>query len=313
MSASVLISTSTFGVVDPSQLARLRSAGLEIALNPHGRQLTEDEVTLMLAGHIGLIAGTEPLTRAVMEANPQLKVISRVGAGTDNVDRIAADELGVLVCNTPQGPALAVAELALALTLDVLRGVSRADARIREGIWKKENGRLLSGKTVGIVGYGNVGRTFATLLAPFGCRIVVFDPLVSCASDDSREAPAVEQVPSLDELLVQADVVSLHCVRCAETIDLLDAERISLMKAGAVLVNTSRGGIVDEVVLADALDSGRLAGAGLDVFAEEPYAGPLRDRDNVVLTPHVGSYAVEARASMEADAVANLLTSLGLA
>lgn len=310
MKGSVLISTSSFGKADPAPLAHLREAGYEPVLNPHGRQLSEAEVTEMLAGKVGLIAGTEPLTRDVLEANRDLRVISRVGAGMDNVDLEAAEELGVLVYRTPRGPALAVAELALGLVLDLLRGISRSDRRVRDGVWKKENGRLLSGKTVGIVGFGNVGRTFASLLAPFGCRVVVFDPIIEPGESLGVSAPGAELAASLDALLAEADVVSLHCALCEGTRDMLDAEAIARMKEGAVIVNTSRGGIVDEEVLAAALMSGRLAGAALDVFADEPYEGPLKDLDNVVLSPHVGSYAVEARLSMEADAVANLLKGL---
>ena len=307
----ILISTSSFGKADAGPLAALESAGVHYELNPHGRQLTEVEVTQMLAGKCGIIAGTEPLTRAVMEANPQLKVISRVGAGLDNVDRDAAAELGIVVCNTPMGPALAVAELTLALVIDVLRGISWADRRIRSGVWRKEMGNLLTGKTVGIVGFGNVGRTFASLLPPFHCSVLVYDPFVDCSKLDSASGEVA--CTTLDDLLAASDVVSVHCVLCEETKDLLGRERIGLMKPGAVLVNTTRGGIVDEEALADALAEGRLTGAALDVFGREPYDGPLCERDNVVLTPHVGSYASEARQRMEHDAVANLLVALDLA
>jgi D-3-phosphoglycerate dehydrogenase len=310
VTASVLISTSSFGAVDPSPLERLRASGLSVEISDRGRQLSEPEVTELLAGKAGLIAGTEPLTRAVMLANPKLRVISRVGAGLDNIDLEAAGELGIQVYSTPAGPALAVAELALALMLDVLRGISRADRRIRAGIWEKEYGCLLSGKVVGIVGYGSVGRALGRLLGGFDCQLIVYDPLVPCAAVD--DGGIVEQMASLEQLLAGADIVSLHCARCEQTLGLLDGDRMRMMKRGAVLVNTSRGGIVDEDALAKALDSGRLAGAGLDVFGNEPYEGPLRGRDDVVLTPHVGGYAAEARIRMEADAAANLLLGLGI-
>lgn len=307
----ILVTTSSFGIGDPEPLRMLEAAGLEVTLNPHGRALTEPEVLELLVGVDGLIAGTEPLTRAVMVANPQLKVISRVGAGMDNVDRDAAAELDIAVYNTPMGPALAVAELTLALVLDVLRGVSRADRRIRGGVWKKEMGSLLSGKTVGIVGFGNVGRTFASLLPPFHCRVLVFDPFVDCSKSDP--ALAAVSCTTLEDLLSSADIVSVHCVLCEETRRLIGRDHIALMKPGAVLVNTTRGGIVDEEALTDTLTEGRLSGAALDVFESEPYTGSLVERDDVVLSPHVGSYAVEARASMERDAVTHLLVGLGLA
>ncbi len=304
----VVISTSSFGADDSAPLATLGIAGLDVVSNPHRRTLSETEVTELLTGAVGIIAGTEPLTRAVMEGAPSLRVISRLGAGMDNVDLAAADELGVRVFNTPGGPSQAVAELALALTLDVLRGVSRADRRVRTGAWKKEMGALLSGKTVGIVGFGSVGRAFAALLEPFACEVLACDPAVQPGDDETSAEPC-----DLEGLLARADVVSLHCSYCEADHHLLSRERIGRMKPGAILVNTARGGLIDEDALIGALNDGHLAGAALDVFEREPYEGPLVSCENVVLSPHVGSYAREARIRMERDAVRNLLVGLGLA
>jgi len=242
-----------------------------------------------------------------MENIPSLRVISRVGTGLDNVDRQAAAEHDIKVFSTPAGPTLPVAELTLGLILSVLRKIACFDRNIRRGIWKKEMGSLLSGKTVGIIGFGNIGQKLTELLQPFRCEILVYDPYVRCAGKQS-----VKQTETVEELLRSSDIISLHLPYSKENHHFLDRERLSLLKSGAVVVNTARGGLVDEKVLFDLLRKGQLAGAAFDVFEQEPYQGRLKELDNVVLTPHVGSYAKESRAQMELDAVSNLLTGLGI-
>jgi D-3-phosphoglycerate dehydrogenase len=297
--ARVALSVSSFGAAGPEPLDELRSAGVEILENPHGRKLSEDEVAELVREADGVIAGTEPLTEAVMEQATRLRVISRVGVGMDNVDLAAAERRGIAVCNTPDAVTDAAAELALGGMLSTLRHLNEMDAELRAGRWTRKMGALLRGKTVGIVGLGRVGRRVGALLQPFEVRLLGHDIV-------QVDGWAGEQV-SLGELLAEADVVTLHVSGGGR---LLGQNELAAMKPGAVLVNAARGGLVDEDALHEALSEGRLAGAYLDVFESEPYEGPLRELPNVLLTPHAGSYAREARALMEQEAVRNLLERL---
>ena len=193
----------------------------------------------------------------------------------------------------------AVAELALGLLLDVLRRISAQDRQIRGGTWKKASGRLLSGKTVGIIGFGAIGQRFGKLCRAFGCRVAYFDPAAKAA--DWAEAA------SLQGLLAAADIISLHASGSARV---LGREELAACRHGVVIINTARGELVDEEALVDCLSSGHVGSAGLDVFEREPYEGPLAGRDDVVMTPHIGSYAFEARVRMEEMAVSQLLSAL---
>ncbi len=297
----IAITTSSFAKFSDAPLDLLREAGIEYVLNTTGRALTEDEAIDILQGCVGVAAGTEPLTRRVMDALPGLKVISRCGTGMDSVDRVAAEEKGIAVRNTPDGPTLAVAELTLGYALDLMRQVTRMDHELRGGTWKKRMGNLLNGKKVGLVGFGRIGRATARLFEAFGAEVAFSDPYAEDATHQKME---------LDALMGWADIISLHCSKPAGGGHLIDATRLGLMREGTWLINAARGGLVDETALHDALASGRLAGAALDVFEQEPYTGPLRDLPNVILTPHVGSYAVEARIRMETDTIRNLLDAL---
>jgi D-3-phosphoglycerate dehydrogenase len=195
-----------------------------------------------------------------------------------------------------------VAELTVAYTLDLLRGVTRMDRELRAGTWKKHMGFLLEGKNIGLVGFGRIGRAAAGLFAAFGARIAFADPAVS---------DSVHQKMELDELCAWAQILSLHCAAPKDGLPLMDARRLERLQPGSWLINAARGGLVDEEALCRLLVSGRLAGAALDTFASEPYAGPLADFNNVILTPHIGSYARESRIRQEVDTVNNLLEELG--
>jgi D-3-phosphoglycerate dehydrogenase / 2-oxoglutarate reductase len=296
----IMITTSSFDVVASEPLRRLVGAGFELHSNPHGRRLTEAEVGgLLEPSVVGMIAGVEPLTRTVLARAPNLKVISRCGIGLDSVDLAAARKQGVRVFNTPDAPSLAVAELALALILNLLRRVSEADQEIRRGRWKALMGSLLQGKSVGIIGYGRIGRKVATLVRAFGATVIAHDTATGNVDADTEAC-------GLDSLLARADIVSLHVPYSDTTHHLLNAQRLACMRTGALLVNASRGGLVDEAALLEALRSGHLGGAALDTLEQEPYNGPLTTVPNVLLTAHMGSYAREARIMMEREAAANL-------
>jgi len=280
----------------------LESEGLKPILNPHGRPLKREEVISIAEGCVGLIAGTERLDRGALSALKGLKVISRCGTGLENIDLDGASRLGIKVYHTPDAPSLAVAELTVGLMLDLLRKISLSDRHVRGGVWKKEMGELLSGKKVGIVGLGRVGKRLAQLLSGFG--------VVLGFSDIRRIEDAGERAMPLDELLAWSDIVTIHCSASRDGRPLLGERELGLMKDGAFLVNTSRGELVDERALIHCLDGGKLGGVAMDVFPHEPYAGRLREFPNTVLTAHVGSYALESRIEMEREAVRNLLDGL---
>ena len=301
----IAITTSSFAQYSDEPLRLLREGGYEAVLNPHGRALTEDEAIALLQGCVGVAAGTEPLTERVMDALPSLKVISRCGVGMDSVDMKAAAARGIQGRNTPDGPTLAVAELTLGYALDLMRRITWMDRDIRAEVWKKRMGNLLHGKQIGVVGFGRIGRAVARNFIFMGCSVAFYDPFVK--RDESGSCERME----LDALLSWADIVTLHCAKPKDGTKVLDSARIAAMKPGAWLINAARGGLVDEEALAAALRSGALSGAALDVFGKEPYAGPLLEIPSAVLTPHIGSYAREARIRMEVDTIRNLLEVLG--
>jgi D-3-phosphoglycerate dehydrogenase len=300
----VLLSVSSFGVADPEARERLQAAGLEVRDNPYGRRLTQDEITALIGDVDAVIAGTEPLNADVLEAAVRLRVISRVGVGLENVDLNAALRGGIVVRNTPDAVTDPVAELTLSGILNLLRHISHMDRDLRAGEWNRRMGRLLTGRTVGIVGLGRIGRRLATLLGPFGVRLLATDRAPDHKAAQRLSVTYVE----LERLLAESDVVTLHLPGSPRPI--IGAPELALMRPDAVLVNTSRGGLVDEDALLTALRDQRLAAAFLDTFVDEPYAGPLRELPNVLLTPHAGSYAAEARARMELEAVDNMLAAL---
>ncbi len=297
----IAITTSSFDVGGSDVIGNLEKRGVEIIVNPYGRRLTSEEAIDLLQGVTGVIAGVEPLTSKVLAACPNLRVISRCGVGLDNVDTDAAARQGILVKTTPEAPAGAVAELTIALVLVLLRRIVEADRIIRAGEWKPLMGRMVSECTVGIIGYGRVGRRVAELLTAFGANVLVSDPAVR--TTDYMQV-------SLSDLLDASDVVTLHLSLSDKTRNLIGRSEISMMKRGALLINASRGGLVDEDALYDALVSGDLGGVALDVYASEPYSGSLTALPQVVLTAHMGSYALSARRKMETESAENLVASL---
>lgn len=293
----ILITTSNFDT-EIKQISELKRLGYEIVLNPYKRRLKEDEVASLIGDDVvGIIAGVEPLTQHVMDQAPNLAVISRCGAGMDSVDIEAAKEKKIEVVNTPYGPTKAVAELTIGLILDTLRGISNQDRAIRLSGWERPMGALFGKKTLGVVGYGKIGQLVCQYAEVFGTKIIAYDTFTR---------PDI----SFDELLADADIVSLHIPLTAETHHIIDKQALSKMKPSAILINTSRGGLVDEDALHEALKTGEIAGAALDVYEDEPYTGKLVELDNIVLTAHVGSYAKEARIEQEIVAAQNLLDVL---
>ena len=302
----ILISTSSFNVEESDLLKELEKSGFSLVLNPYGRRLTENEVNTLLKDNVvGIVAGLEPLTRNVIQSALELKVISRCGVGMEYVDLKAAKQHGVEVYNTPDAPVNAVAELTIGLILSLLRRIVEADRNIKNGQWKPLMGNLLSEQTVGIIGYGRIGSKVSRLLQAFGAKIIVYD---------IRDIPLQDGISqfALNEVLSQSDIVCLHISLDSSTRHFINNHSIALMKKRALLINTSRGELVDETAVVEALISGHLAGVGFDTFEKEPYKGLLTSFHQVVLTSHMGSYAKEARAQMEKEAVMNLLKGLKL-
>ena len=301
--SKVLITTSSFSLGNFAQAKSLHDAGISLEMNPHGRRLSEDEIAELVATDvIAILAGLEPLTDRVLSNAKSLRVIARCGTGLDSVDLQAASRLGIDVFNTPDAPTQAVAELTIAHMLNSLRHISTTDSNMRSGKWTPTMGSLLATKTVGLIGVGRIGSAVAKLAQAFGARVIGFDPVVS--SHNSVE------LLSLDEVLNQADIVSLHVPINDQTHHIVNASAISRMKPGSIVVNVSRGGLIDESALHDALKSQHLSGAALDCFEDEPYSGPLLQIPGVHVTAHMGSYARETRDLMEVEASTNLVNGL---
>ncbi|MBN9132939.1 MAG: phosphoglycerate dehydrogenase [Nitrosospira multiformis] len=301
------ISTSSFDVSHNIALRPLQEKGIYISENSHKRKLTEDEVIALLGEDtVGMIAGVEPLTERVFSCARSLKVVSRCGSGLDSVDLGAARRYGIKVLNTPEAPAQAVAELSLALIMAALRKICQTDKLVHAGQWPRAQGGLLAAQKVGIVGLGRVGSRVARLCRAFEAQVVAHDTYV-------KEVPAgmegVKLAP-FETLIAEADIISLHLTYDADTHHLLNEKAFARMKPGAIVINTARGGLIDEAALADALNSGRLGGAAIDVFEQEPYYGPLLQCDNAILTSHIGSLAKESRQRMELEAAENLVRGL---
>jgi D-3-phosphoglycerate dehydrogenase len=258
-------------------------------------QLDEAALCKRIADYDALIVRSKTrVTAAVIAAGERLKTIGRAGIGVDNIDVAAATERGIVVFNTPDANATTTAELTLAHLLSLSRHLQQADRSTRAGEWKPRNfvGTELAGKTIGVIGFGTIGRIVARRCLAFKMRVLVFDPYV--VADVIRETGA--EPAELDSLLADADYVTLHCPLNETTHNLLSTSRFSTMKPSARLINCARGGLIDEIALFEALSSGRLAGAALDVFANEPPgASPLLTLENVVLTPHLGASTEEAQ------------------
>ncbi|MFH2011561.1 MAG: phosphoglycerate dehydrogenase [Pseudomonadota bacterium] len=301
----IAITTTSFGEYDKTVLEPLAERGCEVVFNPYGRKLKKEEISDLYCDVIGIIAGTETIDDEVMGRLPRLRVISRCGTGMDNVDLEAAKRKGIKVFNTPDAPTLAVAELTIGLMLDMLRRITMTDREIRSGVWHKHMGNLINGKSVGIVGFGRIGRKVAELLIPFGCAIRYYD-IIAGTSETEIIGAHIDRL-EMDSLLRISDIVTIH-VSSQEQV--LGRNEIGKIKRGAWLVNVSRGGVVDEEALYEALKNDHLSGAALDVFMEEPYKGPFTELKNVLLTAHIGSYAKESRIEMERQSVMNLLKGL---
>src|ERR687891_1296486 len=277
----------------------LADAGVELLRTAHEvdarSAMTRAELAAVAAGVDALVVRSATRVDAeVLEAGRDLKVVGRAGIGLDNVDVAAATRLGVMVVNAPQSNVISAAEHTMALVLAQARNIPQAHNALRDGRWERRRfqGTELYGKTLGILGLGRVGALVAQRANAFGLRRLAYDPFVS----RERAANMGVELASLAEVLARADIVTVHLPKTPETTGLIGEAELAAMKRGARLVNTARGGLVDEAALAKAVGDGQLAGAALDVFAEEPTtASPLFELDSVVVTPHLGASTAEAQ------------------
>ena len=299
----MLITTIPFADKDPRPLHVLEQVGAEVIINPLGRKLTDADLAEIIVDVDILIAGTEPVTEAVLERAAQLKLIARVGIGLDSVDLHAARKRGITVSYTPDAPSPAVAELTIGLMVDLLRSVQVSNLRIHQGQWYRYFGRRLSEVTIGIIGVGRIGAQVIAHLAGFECKRILINEIDPGVSTPSHPTCEVERTDK-ETIYREADIISVHVPLTAKTRDLITHEEIARMKPGTLLINTARGGIINESDLCQALDSGHLGGAAIDVFEQEPYNGELASRDTCLLTAHMGSMSVDCRTQMEVEASA---------
>ena len=270
-----------------------------------------DELIAALGDAVALLVRSATKVDAEMiAAAPMLEVIGRAGVGLDNIDVEAAEARGIVVVNAPDASTISAAEHTMALLLAIARRIPEADASLRAGRWERRDlaGVELYGKTLGILGLGRIGAQVAQRAAAFGMRIIAFDPFVG---DDRAEAVGAQLV-SLDDVLAEADFLTIHAPRSADTEGLIDADALASMKPTARLINVARGGIVDEMALTAAIANGTIAGAALDVFAVEPTTvSPLFEFPQVVVTPHLGASTYEAQHRAGASVVEAVVAALG--
>jgi len=292
---------------DTSAMNRLRSFAGSLVFNPTGKPLGEDELIPLLKDCDGCIAGVDCFTARVMENAPRLKVISRYGTGVDRVDLAAARARNIVVCNTPGANSQAVADLTFGLLLSLARRIPVLDGQTRKGQWPRSNGIELHGKTLGILGLGAVGKAVARRAGGFSMRVIACDPLID---REYAEANGIAEV-GFDALIRESDFLSLHLPLTTETKHILSAQAMRAMKKGALIVNTSRGGIIDEAAAFELLVEGHLGGLGLDVYETEPPGeSPFFGMENVVVTPHTAAHTAEAKQAMADMSVQNLIDVL---
>lgn len=303
----ILITSTSFFKAGPVPLQQLKEFNCEIIENPYGRPLKEDELIPLLVDVDGVIAGLDEFGEKVLKSSNRLKVISRYGVGIDNIDMKAAKRLGIFVINTPDVNTQAVADLTFGLILSVSRKIPQSHQSTREGRWERFIGREVYGKTLGIIGLGRIGKAVSKRAKGFEMEIIAYD----VQRDESfAEALGIKFLP-LDDLLMEADFVTLHCGFNPQTKGLIGPRELGLMKETAYLINTARGELVDERTLYESLKEGKIAGAGLDVYEQEPpLESSLLSLENAVTTGHIAAYTDEAIKEMALASVKNLLSAL---
>jgi D-3-phosphoglycerate dehydrogenase len=307
MAQRVLVATRSFGSTSPKPWDVLAEAGVEVVKADMKIEMTEARLMELLKDIDGAIIGVVPMTASVLEKAPRLKVVSMHGVGVDHVDLKAAAKLGIVIANCPGTNDQAVADLTIGLMIAIARNIPNVDRQLRQGGWGRHSGNELWRKTLGLIGMGRIGRGVAKRALGFDMKVLVNDPYVQ---QDQIDLPDV-RLTSLEEVIKEADFLSLHAVLNDETRKMMNLDRFQAMKRSAFLVNTARGGLIDEQALHQALTTGLIAGAALDVFVDEPPIGsPLLELQNIILTPHIGAHTQEAIERMGVIAAKNVVQTL---
>jgi D-3-phosphoglycerate dehydrogenase len=288
---------------NPTLRAELLSRYPQVTFNDSGKQLEGDELVDFLKGHSKAITALEKINESILSRLPELRVIGKYGVGLDMIDLRAMERYGVRLGWRPGVNKRSAAELTLAFILMMLRGIPKASAEVRSGIWHQYTGSLLTGRTVGIIGCGNIGKDLVKLLEPFQCQILIHDIALDC---DFNSKYNIQPWP-IEDLLKHSDIVTLHLPLNTSTHNIISADRLALMKPSAILINAARGGLVDEGALKLVLSANKIAGAAFDVFHEEPPSDhALIASPNFLATPHIGGSSKEAILAMGRAAIEGL-------
>ncbi|MEG0145136.1 MAG: phosphoglycerate dehydrogenase [Clostridia bacterium] len=306
MAEKILITPRSYGKTDPSLFEKLTQAGYELVLNDSGSILDKAQMAARIAPCVGVIVGVDPMDADVIAAAPQLRAIAKYGVGVDNIDLDACKARGIKVSRTVGANAEAVADYAMALMLSIARGVLVIDQKCRAGDWRKMSTHDVSGQTLGLFGLGAIGKLVAQRAQGFGMTVLAYDVYWDAAYASSHDIAYAKP----DDILTQADFISLHLPLLPDTQGFIGARELSLMKKDAILINTARGGLIDEDALLDALKAGRIGGAGLDAFATEPPKEDWFHLGNVVLGAHCAASTPGATQKMGTMATENLLRDL---
>ncbi len=295
----VLITTIPFADKNRLPLDLLENTGIEYLINPFNKKLTENELVEVVADFDVIIAGTELITKKVMDAATNLKMISRVGIGLDSVDLLEAEKREIVVSYTPDAPAPAVAELTIGLMLTLLRSVQLSNMEMHNGKWHRFFGRRLSEVTIGIIGIGRIGAGVLQHLQGFGSPKILVNDI---SYDNNLDKKFNIEWLDKETIYQRADVITIHTPLTTQTKDMIKKKQLLSMKEDAIIINTARGGIINEQDLYEVMQDGHLSGAAIDVFNFEPYNGKLKEISRCILTAHMGSMSVDCRTRMEIEA-----------
>lgn len=294
----VLITSVPFGNIDSLPLEILESAGADFTINPLNKKLSEDELADLIGEYEIVIAGTEPYSKKVLEKASNLKMISRMGIGLDGVDLNEAKKRGIRVSYTPDAPAPSIAELTLGFIITLLRSVHQSNIEMHKGIWQRYIGRTIDETSIGFIGVGRIGAKVIEMLSAFGDPKLLVNDI--SPNHELTKKYNLEWVDK-EKIYRESDLISLHVPLTSKTKNMISRDQLLMMKSDASLINTCRGGIINEDDLYDVMKSGHLNGAAIDVFENEPYAGKLLELDNCLLTPHMGSMSNKCRSLMEIE------------
>jgi len=289
MSKKVLITSRSFGQVSEEPLNILKENGIEVDFQ--NDEYNEEKFQSIIGNYDALIIGAHEFSSKAMEKAKKLKIICKHGAGLDNINLEAARKYNIRVTNVPATNSNAVADLAFGLMLDVARKISFAASRVKDGLWERVIGTDVCYKTLGVIGFGAIGKNVAKRAGGFGMKVLAYDPYVTDLPDGFPHVSLV----TFEDIIKHSDFISVHVPLNDATRNLIGREQMEMMKKGSFIINTSRGGIVNEEALYEYLKNGHLAGAGLDVTEKEPPTdSPLLTLDNVTVVPHIGMYSKEA-------------------